>query len=463
MSLRFGSNKVVPILKYGEPPTASTTITENGTYNVAEYASAKIDVNPPSGYDFPEAEFRAKCAELETYIPTGNSLTTKDQHAQFLTDMQSNGWLLKAGKYNNYIDPSSSEYYKGLQYVFVLTFSYSTKYVWFTSSNSACKNLPVAFKLPSSAELVIDGYDNETASSRVFAFCVKFNGDERTIMYGTNSPSGSQSVSYIVDTIDLVENTSTLGSGNTSTQYGYPPAAHQLRALKYYDVNAWTSSSNPDYYGLMTNVMCDAKIIESGRYVSHLACGKQTSIPNTQYILERLGNVEDLSFLTDFYSSDFYDSNLGVIKTLSSSTFWNATNLRKYLLYGAPSRFVFPVIVDLSGDTGTGTWQPFNNYSYAGYTNSIYNKLHTVYIKLPSTYTTVDLTGYSTSTQSGSNNSPCFTLESWQYMANNAPNVSSKTLKVGQHVYNLMKASYALPEYAAAAATLEGKGWTLSA
>ena len=412
------------------------------------------------GYsDFSEAEFRSACAEIEEYMPSGTSLTTTAEHNAVLDAMESNGWIMLDGKYG-YLN-SSSERYKALQYAFVATFSYSTKYVWISCGNSSIANYPVAFKIPNTAELVVNGFDTEVTSNKNYRFCIKFNGDERTILFAANSYSGSNSISNAICSLDSPP----IESANTtspSQQYGRPFGRKQLRAIKYYDINAWTASNNPDYYGLMLENMSAVKIIESGRWVTYLACGKQTSIPDINYLLPRVGNAADLSFLKDFYSSDFYDDTLGVIKALSDSTFWNSTNLRKYLLQSVPDRSVFPILVDMSGDTSTGTWQPFNSYSYGGYVNGIYMHDRTVYIKLPSTYTTVDLNGYTVSNQSKDKDSPCLTLESWQYMANNAPTVSSKTLKVGNQVYHMMK-TWNIPEYVAIATTFQNKGWTISA
>lgn len=412
------------------------------------------------GYsDFSETEFRSACAELEKYMPTGSTVTTEAEHNAVLDAMQSNGWIMMDGK-EKYIN-SSTQRSHALLHVLVTTFSYNTKYVWFCSRTDAAK-YPVAFKLPSNAELVVNGYDDVTASNRKFLFCVKFNGEERTILFSANPDNGT-SIAYVANRIDTPPYDGTYSNINYNLQYAYPPSSKQLRAIKYYDINPYPSSSNPEYWGMFLENMISAKIIESGRWVSYQSSGKRTVIPDVSYVLSRIGNVEDLSFLKDFYSSDFYDDDLGIIKTLSDKTFWNTSNLRKYLLQSVPDRSVFPVIIDLSADTGTGTWQPFNNYSsFGGYINGIYMYARTVYIKLPSNYTTVDLNGYASSTQSNGKSSPCLTLESWQYMADNAPTVSGKTLKVGNQVYHMMK-TWKIPEYVSIANTFEGKGWKLAA
>ena len=60
------------------------------------------------------------------------------------------------------------------------------------------------------------------------------------------------------------------------------------------------------------------------------------------------------------------------------------------------------------------------------------------------------------------NSSLQLTYKSWQYLANNAPSVSGKTLKVGYQFYNLAK-TLQVPSYKAITDALETKGWTISA
>lgn len=107
-----------------------------------------------------------------------------------------------------------------------------------------------------------------------------------------------------------------------------------------------------------------------------------------------------------------------------------------------------PITFDFSSDTGTGT---FNICVFNGYSGDMIYLDYDFKIKLPSTYSTVELCNYNASIP--------FSQESLEYIANKAPNVSNVTLSIGPYLDKWLSITTVGQSIKS---TLTNKGWTVT-
>jgi hypothetical protein len=155
-----------------------------------------------------------------------------------------------------------------------------------------------------------------------------------------------------------------------------------------------------------------------------------------------------------------------VFKLSSSITANTLINVCKQIYRGMDltKHRKFPFLIDLSGDTGTSELDIIDSgTSSNAATQNTFVPLD-IYIKLPSTRS-VKLFGSSFYTESMAADYLNLTENSWEYLATNAPSVSSKTIKIGTlyDVYNdSTLVTYLQPRIKSALDTLVTKGWTLA-
>ena len=182
---------------------------------------------------------------------------------------------------------------------------------------------------------------------------------------------------------------------------------------------------------------------------------------NYNSLLVLNNNLIDTSFISQVFTSDVFDANLGVFKIMPFSDITSSGNIRSIFQYDACTNKdgKVPFIIDLT--TGTST----DAITFGVYTSYLPNEItlppRTMYIKLPSNRNVDTRIWVTTGNTSSLYTSLDLSLESWQYLATNAPTVSDKTLKVGDELYKLFTCGQT--DYAAVLSTLTGKGWTVSA
>lgn len=423
----------------GTTPTGTYTITTNGTYDVTNYATADVSVSGGSGGvdDFDRATFYAKVAEMENILAIRAGEYNSDRMARCFQ--------------NGFIQKKKDENQMDAQWFYVLQLKYDTKCITFKAAGSLSS---VAFWCPSECNVYTsDGHgrvtnNTDTTERRI---TIEFTGDEdRTVIIGTGSMNDYGLLEGLYGSFDTLNGTYTDYISCIRACHVYLSAT----AKNY----APTGSTYASILNLnnFTRVLGSAKIFSFEKPVN--TWNKLNS--ETYSDLSMFDNaLEDTSVFAEVYGTSVFDSDLGVFKLpadLLSSLRSNLTRYSQVFSYGAENG-LFPFILDFSSDTSTSTLN-FGSYTQLVSSASFGRKLTTIYIKLPSTCN-VNMNVYS-GNSSNANDSIQLTYKSWQYLANNAPSVSTKTLRVGLQFYKLAK-SLQIPSYKAITDALEAKGWNI--
>lgn len=210
------------------------------------------------------------------------------------------------------------------------------------------------------------------------------------------------------------------GAQLTGNQYFYSPF------VKYASYNCLSTVTIGNTY--LTCAVCDDMHI-IGTY-------NKSSIGDLSQVIQFKNCCNPQAF------TDFYNCSTAEEQAIANA-FVSTLNYDRFLFEFSR----YPVIFDLSAYTGTSTLNIGSSVTNA------FNRLRHIKIKLPSTCS-VNIKGDGAAYGAG-----LFDLESYRYMANNAPTVSGKTIDLGRmgqtkSILNSMDATIV--------ATLESKGWTVA-
>lgn len=389
--------------------------------------------------DFDRAAFYSKIEEMN------NILITRDE--------EYNPGRMERALQNGFIEKKSSSGDQDPDWFYILQLRYDTKCITFQARNSTDS---IAFWCPSECNVYTsDGLGrvtntSDTSEKRV---TIEFTGDEdRTVIIGVRTVNSNNLTLGLYSVFSSL-NAPTGGKDLTP----YIRACHVY--LPYHEKRRTDAT-----HGSLLNTYSFSHILGSAKIFSFEKPNNTwNKLENdTVWDLSNFNNsLDDTSVFAEVYSSNFFDAELGVFKLPSDYLSSFKSNLSRYMqVYSHGSgNGLFPFIVDFSSYTNSSEIT-FGGYTQLTSTASAAAQLTTMYIKLPST-ANVNMGVY----DGGATNafsSLQLTYKSWQYLAENAPSVTGKTLKVGYQFYNLAK-TLQVPSYKAITDTLEGKGWTVSA
>ena len=396
------------------------------------YTAAALD-------DFNKAEFEAAVADLDTYVIDSYEDTYSTKAAQEAAfNLTSHGWV--ANSLNT----------QSLSSMKFITLGFAD----YVDSIKIHKTFFWYYKVPSSVTL-----NTEEDSNGRLEFT--FGGTERVIQLAIGS-------GYNLNNWWNGDNVRSSEAAKAIWSSAYQTMARGY-ALKQFTSTADVSANLNGYmfsdlavgtierFGRVFKIPKNMKLGLNYLLYSDYSQGTLVSNPQTfkkgVTILLYFTNGGDITE----YSSDtkvnsyiqFDNAVLSLVpKLVGSSAYSEYTSLTDmYSRYGLTK---VPFILDLSQDTGTGTFKLFKDNSAI-----IPSPITDLRLILPSTYSTVDLT---CKTGNANATSVPLNLESWQYIATNAPTVSSKTLTVGLPTKSKMIYD---SDWAAVKSTLESKGWTI--
>lgn len=406
------------------------TLPAEGSQNSANLADTIDTITTGGGggasaerEDFRADEFNAQVTEMRAYPDSDFSVANL---------IANQGWSEL---------PNTS--YLSYNVVYTVLYEFTTEITTLKMLNAwAC-----AIKLPSTATI------SEKAQS-AWEWTITFNGDERWVMLAYSATPNS--FLYAIGTSDTdavcfkpvtYEGSS---SWTSSINRGWVVGAYTKHKSTY----VCTSSSGKlfesyDYSKakLLCAVDADAKV-DMSSFVSYGLFGQ---VPYAfTYFLQQVSSTPNpenfLKCINDYNGTDeFY---------AFSSSFTN-----QYLMYGSTCPEgnsatdlayrvkKFPFVIDLSGSTGTNAWKFYKTWT--SISAAPLCQWEQARIKLPSTHTPVQLEF-----------APYLDLASWQYIAQNAPTVTSKTLYVAYPT--LLKMRTGSSDWRTVYTTLLGKGWSIS-
>ena len=285
-----------------------------------------------------------------------------------------------------------------------------------------------AYKIPSSATFT---------SLDTNKFQITFGSDERWVCLVFKSSTYAQLSNAIT-----YYSKRTNSSGSTYDKLAKPVAVYH----SYTPQNSTTLSNTIGSTALNANWLCGIKNLTFRDNITF------SDFPE-QYYFKQFLAMDNFNDLIKHFTT-YYDSNTELCTI--PSTIINAMNASDGGYYNIfpELKTGMPLILDYStwSGTGTATLIPTNTV----YTTPLITT-QDIRIKLPSTYSTVNLT-YTLPQQN--NYSIKLKPVALQYLATNAPTVTSCTLKVGYE--NMAYLTYTT-DGQSIVSTLNGKGWTVSA
>lgn len=378
------------------------------------------------GATLPESQNSANLADTIDSVPTGGG---GGESAAYINDFNTMAAILETDVTSGGSETKSQLEEKGYMAVasghanHTIGFVYGDK-VTYTIVNKA---VLAGFKIPSSASYeVLD-------SSR---YKVTFTTEKWIIIRATGS-----SYAQLSSALPYFSKITT-ETGSDASKLAIPVAVYN-----YYGVN---NSAINNTIGSIVFAICG--------YIKYLKLKSDITITSPNYsdtdvwnFILGLDNCGDLLKQLSGYDStnEVYPISGDTAKRLcglGTSSTAGQFDVLPFVKTGTP------VIFDLSSVSGSGTATLFPsaaNYCY------IMPTVTDLKIKLPSTYTTVDLTYKRYNASLGLS----LTKEALQYMATNAPTVTSATVKLGYN--NLGYLTYTT-EGQEILSTFTGKGWTVA-
>jgi hypothetical protein len=329
----------------------------------------------------------------------------------------------------------------------------------------------LSYKLPSDISIT----DN---SDTYYTKLLTFNGTNRTILLCVTSNFRGKAV----ETIGRHDYTTSSDNEGCVAGFYHLQDSTTLEEIDNFS-NTWMNPANSNTlsspyskvlgmagykfsitkYSLIMNANTDS----AQRYTT---CSYANSIAYLLLNFLRCGYTIDeiIEFIADSKTndgfinfSDTYTNSAGAnVSNVLSSTWLHFGSTASALGYDVNHSLLLagitklPFVIDLSGYTGSTMWS-FTKTTTVSQEATYLCPLFTLQgiqtrLKLPSTCD-VNLQKYG--------NSYMFDLASYEYIAQNAPSVTSKNLYVGSYVLSLMTR---LSAWASVKSTLEGKGWTIS-
>lgn len=419
------------------------TLPASGSQNSANLADTIDTITAGGGGggdDFDSAAFYAKVNAMNNILTvrSGEYNSTRMERAL------QNGFIQKKADISN-LDA---------QWFYVLQLKYETKCITFkpySTDESIAFWVPAATNVYTSDGLGKTTNNSDTSEKRV---TIEFTGDEdRTVIIGTAAGNGCNLTQGLFRVFE------SLNAPSAGKDYHSEIRACHVY-LPAYEKNQAAASST---YGSVLNTSQFSNILGSAKIFSfdHPTNTWNKLSSETIYSLSDFNHsLTDTSVFAEIYSSAIFDADLGVFKLPADQLSSLESYISRYTqVYSFGSdNGLFPFLLDFSNRTSTSKIT-FGGYTQLASASSFGRRMTTIYIKLPSN-ADVDMSVYDGGA-TNAHSSPQLTYKSWQYLANNAPSVSGKTLNVGYQFYNWAK-TLQIPCYKTITDALETKGWTIA-